>query len=91
MNPGDTHKVGSKSVTVVTVEPDANGEIVVRTADGFYTTVTPEALEPDRPTYRADTPYGQVTVELPVDGNPEVRAVWSQAATDGVVAKETLT
>ena len=82
MEVGDSQKVGSKSVTVVTVDPDANGEIVVKTEDGFYTTVNPDALEPDRPTYRADTPHGQVTIELPVDGHAEVRAVWSQAAVD---------
>jgi len=86
MEVGDTRKVGNKTVTVVATEPDANGEIIVRTDDGYYTMVKPEALDEERPTYRADTPHGQVTVELPVDGNPEVRAVWSSAAVERVTS-----
>ena len=37
MEVGDTRKVGNKTVTVVATEPDANGEIIVRTDDGYYT------------------------------------------------------
>ncbi len=68
--------------------PDANGEIPVRVTDddgdAYYSMVPAGKLEAVRATYRADTPHGQVTIELPVDGVQEVRAVWSKTAADAL-------
>lgn len=80
---GDKVKVGGREATVVVAEPDANGELVVKLAEGFYSNVHPDRFDAAPPTWRATNPdLGQVTVDLPVDGNPVQRAVWSQAATD---------
>ena len=84
MEIGDVTRVDGKRATVVAAVPDMNGEIVVQTEDGYYVPINPDSLEPDRATYRADTPHGQVTIDLPVDGIAEVRAVWSNAAVERV-------
>ncbi len=87
MNVGDKMQSGAAVVEVVKVEPDSNGRIVVMVTDGdgagFYSTANLNELEPLRATWRATHPdYGQVTIELPVDGVQEVRAVWSKTAAD---------
>lgn len=88
MDVGETHRMGGKRVEVVTVEPDTNGEIVVAVVDGsnrFYSMVAPEALEAEDATITATTRYGNVVIDLPLDGQREARAVWSQAAVDRVM------
>ncbi len=85
---GDVLTFGDRKVEVVAVTPDANGEIPVlitdSTGDPYYSMVPADKLEVVRSTFRADTPHGQVTIELPVDGVQEVRAVWSKTAADAL-------
>ncbi len=88
MEVGDVLTFGDRKVEVVAVTPDANGEIPVVVTDGdarYYSMVPADKLEVVRTTYRADTPHGQVTIELPVDGVQEVRAVWSKTAADALI------
>lgn len=85
MNVGDRRTIGGKTVEILSVEPDANGAVAIVLLDGddrYYSAVHPDQFDPEPPTYRADTPHGQVTINLPVDGNPVQQAKWSQAATD---------
>ena len=71
-------------------DPLGNVAVMVLDADGTdeYASVLPvETIIPERATYRATTPYGTVTVELPADGEQRQRAAWSQAAVDAYLAE----
>lgn len=86
MSVGDIRTIKGQKVRIEGgPDPVGNLSVSLLRDDGEYLSVVPESsLDPERPTYRADTPHGQVTIDLPVDGNTEQRAVWSKAAADAV-------
>ena len=68
--------------------PDANGEVVVMLDTGFRSLVHPDRFDVAPSTYRADTRFGQVTLELPTSADQrETKAVWSALAAEAAAAE----
>lgn len=86
MNVGDRRTIRGKPVEIESLELDSNGYIgifVLEDGGRYRSNADPNDLDPEHPTWRATHPdLGQVTIDLPVDGQKEQKAVWSQAATD---------
>jgi hypothetical protein len=55
-------------------------------ADDYVSVIRADEIAANVPTYRAVTPWGQVTLECPADGDRRQRALWSQAAVDAYLA-----